>query len=129
MHKRLGVQARKRRDGAGKKLHAVIEAHAHLYVCGEMLLACRQLRLQRIFELAHLAGVARDDGAGLRGLDAGRGALEKLLAVIGLDGGQTLREAGARHVELVGRPRKAARLFQRKEYLGIGNFHGSPFSP
>lgn len=123
VHPSLGILAHVERHETREEGHAVGVAHPHGDVGREMLVDSGDLGSHDALHVGHVLSEFHGHLARLREGNAGGGPVDERRAELFLDGGNFLRQAGARHVQLAGCLREALRLRKNEQNLDIVEQH------
>nr|WP_281624985.1 hypothetical protein [Senegalimassilia anaerobia] len=123
VHPGLGTLAHVERDEPGKEGHPVGIAHSHGDVGREMLVDGGDLRGHDPFHVGHVLSELHGHLSRLRKRDTRGGPIDERGTELLLDGGDFLRQPGARHVQLTRRLGEALRLREDEQNFDIVEHH------
>ena len=128
VHPGLGTLAHVERDEPGKEGQPVGIAHSHGDVGREMLVDGGDLRGHDPFHVGHALSELHGHLSRLRKRDTRGGPIDERGTELLLDGGDFLRQPGARHVQLTRRLGEALRLREDEQNFDIVEQHEPPLS-
>ena len=126
VHPGLGTLAHVKRNEPGKEGHPVGIAHSHGDVGREMLVDGGDLRGHDPFHVGHALSELHGHLSRLRKRDTRGGPIDERGTELLLDGGDFLRQPGARHVQLTRRLGEALRLREDEQNFDIVKQHEPP---